>query len=265
MPRIATSKLVGNYFHIIVQGINREYIFEKERYKIYYYDCLHKDSKKYNISILAYVIMDNHTHILLYCKNTSSLSKMMSSINTSFSMFYNKMEHRVGYVFRDRYYRKPILNRKNLLNCMVYIHKNPINAKICENEIDYKYSSYREFVKENFIITKKSKKLLFGTTSKVRYIVQFYNLHKTIYMSSLFEIDDDTDYISLVNELRDRGFSNAQISNTLYYDNQISQRKIAQLLGISRYFVQKYIKSSKNSPKRSVPNGENEISVQDNE
>jgi predicted transcriptional regulator len=81
----------------------------------------------------------------------------------------------------------------------------------------------------------------------------------------LFEIDDDTDYISLVNELRDKGFSNAQISNTLYYDNQISQRKIAQLLGISRYFVQKYIKSSKNSPKRSVPNGENEISVQDNE
>jgi uncharacterized protein VirK/YbjX len=60
----------------------------------------------------------------------------------------------VGYVFRDRYYRKPILNRKNLLNCMVYINRNPVNARICDNEIDYKYSSYREFIKENFIITK---------------------------------------------------------------------------------------------------------------
>ena len=80
-------------------------------------------------------------------------------------------------------------------------------------------------------------------------------------MSYLFEIDDDTDYIRLVNELRDKNFTNAQIAKTLYYDNQISQRKIAQLLGISRYFVQKYINNSKNLPKRSVPNGENEISV----
>ncbi len=91
----------------------------------------------------------------------------------------------------------------------------------------------------------------------MRYIVQFLNLHKIEYMSSLFEIDDDTDYIRLVNELRDKNFTNSQIAKTLYYDNQISQRKIAQLLGISRYFVQKYINNSKKSPKRSVPNGEN--------
>ena len=99
----------------------------------------------------------------------------------------------------------------------------------------------------------------------MRYIVQFLNLHKIEYMRPLFEIDDDTDYIRLVNELRDKNFTNSQIAKTLYYDNQISQRKIAQLLGISRYFVQKYIKNSKNSPKRSVPNGENQISVQGNE
>lgn len=32
MPRIARSSLGTSFFHIIVQGINKEYIFDKEEY-----------------------------------------------------------------------------------------------------------------------------------------------------------------------------------------------------------------------------------------
>ena len=33
MPRNARENIKTNYIHLIVQGINREYIFEKEEYK----------------------------------------------------------------------------------------------------------------------------------------------------------------------------------------------------------------------------------------
>ena len=69
MPRKA-RKFIGSAFtHNMVQGINKEYIFQKHKQKLKYILTMNKYSEKHNILIIAYCIMDNHAHILTYSEN----------------------------------------------------------------------------------------------------------------------------------------------------------------------------------------------------
>lgn len=176
MPRIARKDIYTNYIHLIVQGINREYIFEKEEWKEEYLKILKSKIKETNIKILAYCVMSNHAHFLLYYTQTEELSELMKKVNTTYAMRYNRINKRKGFVFRDRFFTQPILNENQLFNCLIYIHRNPINAKICNDMASYKYSSYNEYIKERKIIDEDSYRLIFGTNNN--YMDNFEFIHR---------------------------------------------------------------------------------------
>ena len=155
MPRIPRKCYDTSFFHVIVQGLNKEYIFNEERYKKQYLKLLKQYKENNRIEILAYCIMGNHAHILLYTEKIVEMSKFMQKVNTKYAKYYNYMNKgRVGYVFRDRYVSEGIKNERYLIKCINYIHKNPLKAQIVERCEDYKYSSYN-----NYITGEKLKKL----------------------------------------------------------------------------------------------------------
>ena len=109
-------------------------------------------SSKYKVKILAYCIMGNHVHLLLYCDLIEHMSKFMQRINSYFATYYNEKLERVGYVFRDRFLSEPILNQNYLYSCVSYIHYNPVVAGISKSLSDYQFSSYNDFKnKSNFV------------------------------------------------------------------------------------------------------------------
>ncbi len=137
------------FLHAIVQGINKENIFKEERYKNQYLKLLKEECEKYNIKIVAYCIMDNHAHFLLYVTQFEDLSKAMHGVNTVYAKYYNYMnDGRKGYVFRDRYVSEPIDSKKYLINCIKYIHMNPVKAGIVKHCREYKFSSYNLYNKK---------------------------------------------------------------------------------------------------------------------
>lgn len=146
MPRVNRKYYISSFLHIMVQGINKEDIFKNEFYKDLYLKLINENRDEFNLKILAYVIMSNHTHILVNYSNIEDVSKFMHKINQNFAQIYNKMEDRVGYVFRGRYRCEQIKDEAHLYNVLVYIHYNPIKAKMVKNVFDYKYSSYNQYL-----------------------------------------------------------------------------------------------------------------------
>ena len=114
MPRKSRKSSKSNFYHVIVQGINKNYIFEKREDKEKYRNLIKKKLEESNIVVLAYCIMGNHTHFLIYSEKSEYLSKYMQRLNTTYSQFYNRKNKRVGYVFKDRYNSQEILNIKHL-------------------------------------------------------------------------------------------------------------------------------------------------------
>lgn len=145
MPRISRKSLEASFFHVITQGVNREYIFNKEEYRKKYLYLMNKYKEENHISILAYCIMNNHAHLLIHIENIESMSKFMHSINGIFSQYYNRCEDRVGIVFRNRYVSEPIYEERYLANCINYIHMNPVKANLVKKCEEHEYSSYIEF------------------------------------------------------------------------------------------------------------------------
>ena len=176
MPRVARKDLCTSFFHIIVQGLNKEYIFNNDVYIQKYRTLMLKYEKEFGVKILAYCIMNNHVHILLYTKDTMQMSLYMHSINTKYAQFYNKSKKRVGYVFKNRFLSQPIYNRTYLLRCLAYIHNNPVNAHIVRSCKDYKYSSYNDYINNRGIASEENIEILFEGNKNYKEI--FANIHK---------------------------------------------------------------------------------------
>lgn len=134
--------------HIMNKGIKGENIFLDNSYKIFFINLLRKLSKKYGIELFAYVIMNNHYHLIL--RNTNNnLSKFMMELNGNFAQFYRLNVGGRGYVFQNRFKSTLIENEKYLLECLIYLYMNPVRAGYCKNPFVYKYSSIQEFSDSN--------------------------------------------------------------------------------------------------------------------
>ena len=144
MPRLPRSYIKTSYFHVITQGINKSYIFDKAEDVKYYIKIMYKLMEKQKIKIIAYCIMNNHAHMLLETEDIKELSKYMQRLNTNYAKYYNTKYNRVGYVFRDRFKSEGIYSEDHLYNCIRYIYNNPVKAGICNKESEYPYSNYKE-------------------------------------------------------------------------------------------------------------------------
>ncbi|MCI8411143.1 MAG: hypothetical protein HFJ40_01580 [Clostridia bacterium] len=144
MPRIPKKYINTSFFHIMVQGINKEYIFNCKKDIEKYLEIIKNAKEEVELQIVSYCIMSNHAHLLIYTDDVKKLIKFMHKINLIYAKYYNKKYNRVGYVFRDRYKTQPIFFERHLYYCIDYIHNNPVKAHICDSPSKYKYSSYNQ-------------------------------------------------------------------------------------------------------------------------
>lgn len=236
----------SSFFHIMVQGINKEIIFGTEDNKKKYYDLIFKNNE--GIEIIAYCIMSNHVHILVYTNEIKSLEECMRKTNISYAMYYNKKNHRVGYVFRDRYKVQVIKDERHLFLCAKYIHDNPVKAGICQNSGDYGYSSFMTmYNKEELCVYDAISRILNNKNWKI----EKENLEENKF--ELIEDDEvDKDEICRkliegfliekdlnVNDLRVETKKLKELVYILKNENNISFRMIEKNIGISREKLRK--------------------------
>ena len=250
MPRISRKDLKSCYFHIIIQGINREYIFKENYLKKLYKNILKEKLEETDIKILAYCIMDNHAHFLIYCEKIEEMKKLMHKTNTSYAMSYNRIKSRVGYVFRDRYYTQQILTEQQLFNCVVYIHNNPIKANLISEKEKYAYSSYREYINKKDLITEESIKLIFGST--YNYIDVFNEIHKARDICDIAEAKENKDKEEIIQEflnkyniekekvIQDNSLF-CELLTELRHNGGVSLREMSKIFGINKDKLNKII------------------------
>lgn len=186
LPRHARKYYDTSFFHVIVQGLNKENIFCGEKNIHTYLKLLNKYGENTKIEIIAYCMMTNHAHFLIYSPIISELSQVMQKTNTIYAKYYNDTYNRVGYVFRDRYLSEPIDSERYLVKCINYIHNNPVKAGIVDNPAQYKYCSYIEFLNEKKI------KLLLELTGIQFDIKQFQS--KSI-LETFIDVDNNSNEI----------------------------------------------------------------------
>jgi len=145
MPRGPRIAFENAFFHVYNRGVAKQKIFlEDSDYRYFLKRVLALKTKKlYDHEIYAYVLMPNHFHILIQTKKTP-IAKVMTSLLTSYSMYFNKKYKRVGTLFQNRFKSKLCDKDSYFLGASRYIHLNPLEAGITDTLESYKWSSYQE-------------------------------------------------------------------------------------------------------------------------
>ena len=84
------------------------------------------------IEIVAYCLMPNHFHLLIYEKDSGGISRFMQKLTTSYSMYFNKKYTRTGGFFERPFKAKHVDDDNYLKYLFAYIHLNPV--KISDEE-----------------------------------------------------------------------------------------------------------------------------------
>ncbi len=141
MTRPWRIEFEGAYYHILSRGNDRKDIFSDNDDRISFLDTLGKMSDRFEVEVYAYVLMDNHYHLLLKT-NKPNISKSMQWFGTTYTRQYNLKHKRNGHLFQGRFKSFLIENDKYLMLLSCYIHRNPLRAGIVRRLADYPWSSY---------------------------------------------------------------------------------------------------------------------------
>ena len=84
------------------------------------------------VSIVSYVLMKNHIHLLLKCKNGTGMSDFLRKLLIGYTMYFNTKYKHSGVLFQGRTKAKHV-NKDIYLNHLVdYIHLNPLDYSFPE-------------------------------------------------------------------------------------------------------------------------------------
>jgi len=107
-------------------------------------DAVGEMSERFAIDVFAYVLMDNHYHLLVRTRR-ANLKKAMQWFGTTFTQRFNRRHFRSGHLFQGRYKSIIIQNDSYLLQLSYYIHRNPLRAGIVKRLAGYRWSSYNVY------------------------------------------------------------------------------------------------------------------------
>ena len=139
-PRLA---LPGYPHHVIQRGNNRQPIVLDETDRRMLYSLWLEESQRHKVAVNAYVLLDNHFHMLLTPPSDEAMSLMMQSVGRTYVRYFNKRHNRSGTLWEGRYKSSLIDSEGYLLTCMAYIDLNPVRAGLAESAEDFSWSSYK--------------------------------------------------------------------------------------------------------------------------
>jgi REP-associated tyrosine transposase len=146
MPRAARIDIPGLLQHVIVRGIERRPIFLDDHDREEFLSRLSSLLQETETDCYAWVLLDNHFHLLLKPK-TYTLASLMRRLLSGYAVTFNLRHNRSGHLFQNRYKSIVCDEDPYLLELIRYIHLNPIRAGIIkdlESLEDFPWSGHRE-------------------------------------------------------------------------------------------------------------------------
>ena len=139
-------------FHIYNRGNNRQKVFFKRENYIYFLEKVRKFLKPH-AEILAWCLMPNHFHFMIYIptgQDVTEISKGIQIILRSYTRGINEQEVRTGSLFTQNTCSKALAEALSVNNygttCFHYIHQNPMKADLVKRMEDWEFSSFRDYI-----------------------------------------------------------------------------------------------------------------------
>jgi putative transposase len=143
MARRARSSAGGEVFHVLNRGNCRMNIFTKPGDYAAFIKILEEGRRRTDMRVLAYCLMSNHWHLVLWPRRAEDLSRFMQWISTTHVRRWREQRDKVGegHLYQGRFKSFPVQDDHHLLTVMRYAEANPLRAKMVEKAEAWRWSS----------------------------------------------------------------------------------------------------------------------------
>ncbi len=146
MARLPRLSIAGCPHHIIQRGNNRQAVFSQPSDRETFLTILGEQARPRGIALHAYVLMDNHFHLLATPQAADAIPQWMQAVGRQYVRYYNQRLGRSGTLWEGRYRSNVIQPERYLLACMVYLDLNPVRAGLVVAPADYAWSSHAHYI-----------------------------------------------------------------------------------------------------------------------
>lgn len=128
MARALRIQIAGGFYHVTCRGNDRKAIYRDDIDRQVFLDKLQASLRIYQVELHAYVLMDNHFHLMVRTLR-GNLSEFMRHFNISYTSAFNRRHRRVGHLYQGRYKAILVEQDSYLVELSRYVHLNPVRVR----------------------------------------------------------------------------------------------------------------------------------------
>lgn len=139
-PRVATGGLA---YHVLNRRIARLPLFEKPGDYAAFEQILQEAYDRTRIRIVAYCLMPNHWHLLLWPRQDGELSEALRWLTVTHTQRWHAHRQTAGTgpVYQGRFKSFPVQTDEHFLAVARYVERNALRAKLVARAEEWRWSS----------------------------------------------------------------------------------------------------------------------------
>ena len=117
----------GGRFHVAARGNERKAVFRDDTDRFHFLELPSQLGERFGVRVHAYVLMDNHYHLLLETPE-GNLSRAMHWVNGGYSVWFNRRHRRNGHLLQGRFGAFAVEEDGGWQELARYVHLNPVRV-----------------------------------------------------------------------------------------------------------------------------------------
>ena len=128
-------------YHVLNRGNARQRVFHKQADYAAFLKLFDEAPPRLPMRIVAWCLMPNHFHLVLWPREDGDLSRWMQWIQTTHVRRYHEHHGTTGHVWQGRFKAFPIQEDEHLLSVLRYVERNPLRAGLVKEAAAWAWTS----------------------------------------------------------------------------------------------------------------------------
>ena len=141
MPRKPREDEPGAAHHGFPRGNNRDTIFRDDGDRQVFLVILKGVVEIHGWEVRAYCLMRNHFHVVVRTPR-ANFGRGMQRLLSAYARHFKRRYGRDGHLFKRPFKSERIKDEEQLVTAVRYVAENPVRARICAADADWRWSSH---------------------------------------------------------------------------------------------------------------------------
>ena len=143
MPRRLRHAAGGYVYHVLNRAVGRATIFKKATDFEAFIRVLSEALDWVDVRLLAYCVMSNHWHLVVWPERDGDLSEFMRWLTVTHTQRWHAKHHTegTGPLYQGRFKSFPVAEDRHLLTLLRYVERNPLRAGLVRSAAKWRWSS----------------------------------------------------------------------------------------------------------------------------